>query len=123
MCEACAAGKFSAQTGLSSDAQCQACAAGETTPAAGATAASQCFTIPCDDANLPPANGSPGTCPATLLSGATCGPACDAGFEASSGSNPRSCFVGVLTDNVACTACPAGKYESQNTAPMPSCAF
>ncbi|HIL12483.1 MAG TPA: hypothetical protein EYG16_02295 [Deltaproteobacteria bacterium] len=46
------------------------------------------------DASVPPANGAVGDCTATLPSGATCQPTCNAGF---SPSGATSCDAGVLT--------------------------
>jgi hypothetical protein len=45
---------------------------------AGATAQSACVLIPSCDASVAPANGLPGNCTATLASGASCQPLCDA---------------------------------------------
>ena len=92
---------------LASGATCQpSCDSGHTASgasvcAAGVLAAATCDADPCD-ASAAPANGGVGTCDASIESGSSCQPACDAGYTVSGVS---SCTTGVLTA-ATCSADP-----------------
>jgi Ca2+-binding EF-hand superfamily protein len=66
---------------------------GPTVCFAGTLTMARCDPNPCA-ISAPPGNGSMGTCPSQITSGATCQPNCDAGFTVSGLS---LCFAGTLT--------------------------
>lgn len=76
------------------------CAAGVLTDTA------TCNPNSCDVSSPAPLHGSPGTCTSTLLSGDSCVPHCDPGYQL---EGQRSCLAGQLTDNVRCMPKPCGR--------------
>ena len=86
-------GSYSAESNADECLSWQVCDEGYSETGAGtATSDRVCAPDSCD-ATSAPANGAAGDCTDTLLSGATCQPSCDAGYQV---TGPTDCFAGTL---------------------------